>query len=217
MSIWGKNYYNSLLGITDRSKKRNTISKFKILLIDDVEAEGKKIGFEKAAKKYEAIYRELEIKYQETKSILETQRDSFDNVMNKLICKLQLLEKEKESLEELVKNNIDIFSEKYNISPSNVKSILGTGSLFIPKAIISIGILDIICSNKERKLKKAENEGYLEAREIYEKKIKELHDKYILLKNKGNEDIKKLIDLLVDVCDEIADNQIKIIELKLSL
>lgn len=83
--------------------------------------------------------------------------------------------------------------------------------------VTSFGILDIIYSYKEKRLKKAEQKGYLEAKELYEEKIKRLQDKLKRLMEKSDEEIKKMVKLISDILDEIVENQMKIAELKILL
>ena len=185
------------------------------MLFTDVETEGKKQGYEKASKKYEPIFREIENRYNETKKLIESQKTVYGDQSDKLIEKLSALEKERDSLQAEVDNKAKQVSKAYNIPLGQVRSAMSSGTLLMSDP--TFGILDIIYSHKEKKLKKAEHKGYLEAKELYEEKIKRLQAKLDRLKEKGDEDIKKLVNLISDVLDEIAENQMKIAELRILL
>ncbi|WP_017416456.1 hypothetical protein [Clostridium tunisiense] len=185
------------------------------MLFTDVETEGKKQGYERASKEYEPIYREIENRYKETTILIKSQKNMYGDESYKLIDRLSVLENERESLEKQVDNKAKQLSKTYNIPLEEVRSAMSCGTLLMPA--VNFSILDMIYSYKEKKLKKAEQNGYLEAKDLYEDKIKRLKAELNRLKEKGDEDIKKLVDLISDVLGEIVENQMKIAELRILL
>lgn len=83
--------------------------------------------------------------------------------------------------------------------------------------MVSVDILGLIYKHKEKKLKEAEQRGYAEARELYENKISKLKAELRRLKENGNRDIKKLVTMINEIFEAIADEQMKIAELRILL
>lgn len=208
---------NSKKAIKDFSDFKNgpSIADKVDMLFTDVETEGKKQGYERASQKYKPIFREIENQYKETKKLIKSQENVYGGQSDKLIDKLSALENERDSLQTKVDNKVKQVSKVYNIPLGEIYSSMSTGTLLMPVA--GFGILDIIYSHKENKLKKAEQKGYLEAKELYEKKTKRLQVELDRLKEKGDEELKKMVNLISDVLNEIAKNQMKIAELRILL
>ena len=183
------------------------------MLFTDVETEGKKQGYDKASKEYGHVFKELENTYKETKILIVEQKNMYQNQSDKLIDRLAALEYERDCLQVQVDSKAKQLAKEYNIPIEKVTSEISSGTLLMTD--ISFGILDIIYSHKEKKLKKAEQKGYLEAKELYEEKINKLKVELNLLKEKGHGEIKELVDLISDVLDEIVENQMKIAELRI--
>lgn len=186
------------------------------MLFKDVETEGKKQGYDRAAKEYGKVYREIEKDYKEAKALIEEQKKNYDIKADELIAKLEMLEEKKARLEKQVDQKTKEVSRKFNIPVGDVKaSVMGGRSIFTDYP--QIDLLGIIYSHKERKLRKAEQEGYMEARELYERKIEKLKSELRRLKENGDRDIKKLISMIDEIYEAIADEQMKIAELKILL
>lgn len=195
-------------------KQPNIIDKID-MIFTDVETEGKKQGYERAAKEYEIVFEELENTYKEVKRIISLQQNELDNRSDKLIEKLSQLEKEKEYLMSKVNNKSNKVSKVYNIPLSQVRSCMNSGSLLT--STTGVGILDMIYNYKEKKLKAAEKRGYLEAKELYEEKLRKMRNELVILKQKSNRKIQEMTDLIFEVLDEITKTQIQIAELSILL
>ncbi len=186
------------------------------MLFKDVETEGKKQGYERAAKEYGKAFKAIEDEYKATKELIENQKKSYDSKSEALISKLENLEKQKEELENQVKRKTKGVSTKYNIPTGDVTKSLAAGTLLVGGPAI-VDILGLIYNHKEKKLREAEQRGYAEARKLYEKKIARLKKKLLELKNKGSKEIQKLLDMINDLFDAISEEQMKIAELKILL
>ena len=112
-----------------------------------------------------------------------------------------------------VNHQVDKISKYYNVSSASIGLSMMNGTLLIPNS--NFGVIDIIYKYKDKKMKKAEQYGYLEAKAIYEEKIKKLQNELIILKESGNYEIRKLVDLISDVLKEIVNIQTSITELKI--
>lgn len=212
MYFWGGFGNKGLIDILEKNKGPSLIEKVD-MLFTDVETEGKKRGYDKASKEYKKIFIEIENTYQETKRLIELQKNIYGNKCDKLIDKLESLEYEKEKLKKQVDNKVKEVSRAYNIPQTQILSSMRSGII----ANNNIGILDMIYRHKEKKLKKAEQEGYLEAKALYEAKIRKLKEELARLKKDGNREIEKLIKLISEVIDEIVENQMNIAELRILL
>lgn len=186
------------------------------MLLTDVETEGKKQGYQRAAKEYEVAFRRIEKEFKETKDLINNQKNDYGNEAYKYIEKLEKLEQQKESLKNQINSKAKDLSKKYGVSYDNIKnSISGSSSLLGEPG--NINFLDIICSYKEKKLRQEEQKGYLEAKQLYEEKIKKLKNELIELKKKGNAEIQTLVKQISQVLDAIAEEEMKIAELKILL
>lgn len=192
----------------------DTIKKMDIVF-SDVETEGQKRGYERAAKEYDAAFERVEKEYFETKQILDKQIADKDMESSKLILKLQQLEDEKTRLERQIKDKTRQVSSKFNISASSISQSLASGTLLMGGT--GIGIFDLVYAYKSKKMREAEEKGYAEAGRLYRTKILELKDNFSLLKNKRDKEIQELIVLISDVIKEISDAEMKIAELKIAL
>lgn len=187
------------------------------MVFTDVEIEGKKQGYDRASKEYGKVYRTIEKEFLETKKLIEEQRTSYDNKADALINKLELLEREKAKLEDQVHSKTQAVSRKFDIPFKDVKNSLASGTLLVGGPMGSFDILDLIYKYKKKELKEAEQRGYVEARELYENKISKLKKELRRLKKNGNKDIKKLVTMINEIFEAIADEQMKIAELRIFL
>lgn len=185
------------------------------IIFKDVETEGKKQGYKRAASEYDKVFRDIQNEYKQAKELIQLQKSNYGNQSEKLIEKLSELEKQKKVLEELLERKAKAVSKKYDIPIGEIRRFAASGSLISINS--NFGILDLIYSYKEKKLRKAEQVGYLEAKRLYEKKIAEMKTDLQELKKNGNADIKKLIDMIRELFDAIAEEQMKIADLKILL
>lgn len=191
-----------------------TAEKIKTVL-SDVETEGKKRGYERAAAEYDAAYERIENEYLAAKRILEQQTAGKEAEVSRLLTKLQQLESKKKTLEHAVREKAEQVSETYHISPSSVSQCLSSGTLLTGGTEATV--LDLIYRYKGQKLKNAEEKGYAEARQLHRKKIKELKDNLERLRAKGEAEIRDLANLIADAIEEISESETKIAELEIVL
>ena len=186
------------------------------MIFTDVETEGKKRGYVRASKEYEIAYKKIEKEFSDTKQFIEKQKDLYGNQAYQFIEYLEKLEKQKEELEKQVDLKINCASEKYNIPVGEIRKSIDGGNLLIgtPR---TIDILGIIYSYKEKKLRQAEQSGYVEAKKLYETKIQKLKEELIKLKEKGDRETKTLLNQIYQLIDVITEEEMKIVELKILL
>lgn len=185
------------------------------MLFMDVEIEGKKRGYEKAATEYEKVFKAVETEYNTTEEIINSQKEMYNKQSDVLIDKLEALECQKRILENQVGKKTKAVSEKYDIPLSQVQGSLAAGTILVSPLIF--GVFNMIYQHKEQKFREAEQRGYLEAKKLYETKISELKRKLASLKNKGNSEIEELKEMIGNVLEEIAEKQMKIAELEILL
>ena len=192
----------------------DTLEKLDTVLMD-VDTEGEKRGYERAAAEYDAAYERIENEYLTAKKMLDQQMANKDAEATRLISKLQQLEEEKKNLERQVREKTKQVSNKYDIPVSSVSQSLASGTLLMGGS--GTGVLDLIYRYKSKKFKEAEEKGYAEARRLYKKKIRELKDNLELLKKKGDAELQELASLVTDAIKEISDAETKIAELEIVL
>lgn len=185
------------------------------MLLTDVETEGKKKGYSRAAEEYGKVFRSIENEYKQAKELIESQRSMYDAQSDALIEKLEALENQRRRLENQVKQKTKTVAEKYDIPVSQVQGSLAAGTLITGPT--TVDILGIIYRHKEKKLREAEQRGYLEAKELYESKIDKLKKELAELRSKGSADIKKMVSMIGEILNAIAEEQMKIAELKILL
>lgn len=200
-------------GLFDRGP--NIIEKVD-MLFKDVEIEGKKSGYDRASKEYGKAYRALEEEFKQTKELIEQQKNSHNVEVDALLVKLEQLEKQKEELRRQVNSRIADVSRQYNIPMGDIKKSLTNGTL-LASGLYVVDVLYLVYKHKEKKLRDAEQRGFAEAKALYEKKIEKLKCELNRLKDDGNKDIQKLVELISDIFEAIAEEQMKIAELKVLL
>lgn len=185
------------------------------MLLTDVETEGKKKGYSRASEEYGKVFRSIENEYKQAKELIESQKNMYDARSEALIEKLEALENEKRRLENQVKQKTNAVSEKYDIPVSQVQGSLATGTFITGPT--TVDLLGMIYRHKEKKLREAEQRGYSEAKELYETKIDNLKTEFAELRSNGSADIKKLVSMISEILDAIADEQMNIAELEILL
>lgn len=185
------------------------------MFFTDVETDGKKLGYTIAATEYEKAFRTIEDEYNAANELIERQKNMYNSQANDLIERLEKLERQKEELKKQVELKIELISIKYSIPISKIQSSLSSGSSVVANP--TEDIFAAFCKHRERKYIEAMQCGYLEAKKIYEIKIVKMKSNLVELKNKGSEDIQKLLDLINEVLDSIVDEQTKIAELQILL
>lgn len=191
------------------------------VLFTDVETKGKKQGYDRAAKEYGAAYRKIERDFKETKELIENQKNTYGDQAYQFIERLEDLEKQKKALQD----EVNFKANAYNIPARKIIGFTDARALgggiegFIGARTepTTIDILGMIYLYKEKKLRQAEQRGYAEAKELYETKIQELKEELRRLKEKGNSEIKMLLNQISQILDAIAEEEMQIAELKILL
>lgn len=208
--------------ITPVEKEPSIIDKVE-MLFTDVEEEGRKRrkrGYSRAAEEYGKVFRSIESEYKQAKELIESQKNMYDMQSDALIEKLEALEKQKRRLENQVEQKTKAVSEKYDISVSQVKEGLNSSTGLIasePWGSPGSILLDIAYDHKVKKLREAERRGYSEAKKLYEEKIGKLKKELEELKRKGSAEIQEMSNMIIEILDAIADEQMKIAELEILL
>lgn len=101
-----------LSGIEDAIIK--PLDKIEVLL-SDPEIDGKKAGYERAAREYEVIYKELKQEHREIMEQIEKTKNEYDTKNDKLIDKRAQLEEKRDALRERVRCKEERVSEKYGM------------------------------------------------------------------------------------------------------
>lgn len=219
MGIFNKGVFNGLFDMGPFGTGPDIIDKVE-MLFTDVEKEGKKKGYSRAAEEYGKVFRSIESEYKQAKELIESQKNMYDMQSDALIEKLEALEKQKRRLENQVEQKTKAVSEKYDISVSQVKEGLNSSTGLIasePWGSPGSILLDIAYDHKVKKLREAERDGYLEAKKLYEEKIGKLKKELEELKRKGSAEIQEMSNMIIEIIDAIADEQMKIAELKILL
>lgn len=163
--------------------------------------EAKKRGYARAAREYEKVLVALEEEYRQAQNLLYIERGNNKKITDVLIQKLEDLEREVEQKRKAV-------AKKYNVSPSQI----GVGT-----AALGCVWVDLIFGRLEKKVRLAEQQGYLEAKEIYEQKIALLKKKLQSLKDELNLEVADFTQLINDLLSAIADKQAELAELNVAL
>lgn len=203
--------------ITPVEKEPSIIDKVE-MLFTDVEEEGRKRrkrGYSRAAEEYGKVFRSIESEYKQAKELIESQKNMYDIQSDALIEKLEALEKQKRRLENQVEQKTKAVSEKYDIPISAVKECIASNSMI--GMSVTMSILGAIYDHKEKKLREAEERGYSEAKKLYEEKIGKLKKELEELKRKGSAEIQEMSNMIIEILDAIADEQMKIAELEILL
>lgn len=185
------------------------------MLFTDVEEEGRKRGYSRAAEEYGKVFRSIESEYKQAKELIESQKNMYDIQSDALIEKLEALENKKRRLENQVEQKTKAVSEKCDIPISAVKECVASNSMI--GMSVTMSILGAIYDHKEKKLREAEERGYSEAKKLYEEKIGKLKKELEELKRKGSAKIQEMSNMIIEILDAIADEQMKIAELEILL
>ena len=192
----------------------NTLDKLE-LIFTDVDLEGAKRGYSRAAKEYNAAYERIKNEYSITEQMLDQEKINKEIESDRLISKLQQLEEVKSKLENQINCQLKQVSNKYQIPVSTISVALYSGNLLTSGS--EVGLIDYNYNYKSKKMKEAEEKGYREARNLHMKKIRELSNNLRNLKEKKDAELQKLVELITDAIKEIADVETKIAELRIVL
>lgn len=78
-------------------------------------------------------------------------------------------------------------------------------------------LIDAVYEFRKMQMDKAEQEGYQEAKEVYEKLIKEKKEKLSELQQKVEGNNKQMVKLILDTVDLFVEEKIKDIDLSMLL
>lgn len=188
-----------------------------ILFMEDVVTEGKKRGYTKAAEEYEKTYRTIEAEYRKTIQLLTNQKLGKDEKFQSLIKRLQQLEQERKNLEQKFRRDVNYAAVRHGIPNTKIMSAFSGSSIEIRGDLYTGGLLDLLCSGKEKKLKKAEAEGYREAKELFLKKLSKKQAEMDAAVNKAQGELSHAACLIKKALKAIADEETKIAELRIVL
>jgi len=185
------------------------------MLFTDVEIEGKKQGYVRAAEEYEKAFREIENEYDEVKSLIKNKSITYNARLDMLNEKLKIIEVEKQLLEKQLIKQEEEFSIKMGVPTIEIhQAIMGQG-LMPTSSYYKVDILDVVYRYKERQQKEAEIKGYLEAKTLYDEKLSKMKMNIMKLRNEGDEEIRELLLIISDVLKEIADGEMRIAEMQI--
>ncbi len=209
-------FYDIMFGIEDAVDNFfDSLSEGVNVLFCDPEIDGKKAGYERASKEYEKVYKELKQEHKEIMEQIKNLRNTYDFKSNMLIDRLAHLEEKRDDLKKKVQYKEERVSEKYNIPLSSVHSAVLSNGLMSDS--LTEDIIGMVYDYKKKKLIEAEHRGYVEARELYEDKLKNLKQELREEKRKGYTEIQNLVDLMCDVFEEISGIQMEVAGLEILL
>jgi len=183
-------------------------------LMTDPVYEGKKRGYNRAAREYTYAFSKIEQQYNTAKEFYQKQRNTYDFKADTFIQMLEELEKQRKYLEKQVTQRTHDASSKTGISvPSIISGFSGIGYASFSSS--STVYFKEVPSIFDRRLNKAEKEGYLEARNEFLNKIEALKQDLKELRIQGDKDIKKYQDMIDDILCDITTEQLKIADLSL--
>ena len=202
-----------------------TIEKVKTIF-SDTKTDGPKAGYSTAAEEYHSAYIDL------TK-LDETSRDYLDEARKsgnqRVEDALKELEEVRDRLQSEVARRSSKCEERYSLPAGTVTDALvrrgETGHRFynpgpslsecilnIPE--VNLNIIDVLYKAKEEQRKKAEKQGYMEAKETFEKKLQVMRNDFVNLKSEGDQEINEYVDLINDILEDIAVARAQLAELK---
>lgn len=200
----------------------NFFDKLKVVITstEQLKIEGKKEGYKKASEEYGKILKYMEEEYKRIIFIIKTQQNKYNHISESLLKQLEQLEEYKRYLQIQLKNKINTISKTNNIPISDLNSLCGSrgiicsnNSIFTKKQ----SILDMIYNSKNKKFMEAKEEGYIEAKEIYEKKVYDLKQRYLYEQNLANSKINNLKVIIYEILQQIECEKLTIVELEILL
>lgn len=186
------------------------------MLFTDAETEGKKQGYTRAADEYTRILESLEKEYASVICTLRGNRHNAAEKMERLCEKLQDLTRTKDKLAQEADRKADRFSMTFGVPVCEVKQcIAGPHNPAMPA--ITFGALDLVYRSKQRKLAQAEQKGYVEAKQEFEKKTAKLRAELRQIIEKSQEEMREYAELCEDILNETARVKAQIAEFNILL
>lgn len=189
------------------------------ILVTDVETKGKRQGYERAAGEYEKIFSEIRDEYHKlnnmlkTKKIYETKKAFYNRVSIELSENLDELSKQKEELKKEILSKRKYIAQVYQLPFNVINSVCASGTILIG----GVSLFLMIFHYKEKKLLKAEQKGYEEAKALFKEKIEIERQKLRDLKNECDLKTREQMSRIVDMLDKIIEERIEIAELNVLL
>ncbi len=173
-------------------------------MFKDPVIEGKKSGYSIAAEEYEVLYSELRDEYKKHKNFFEAEMSKSDSNLDIYINKLQLLEKEYKELQQLLKTKKRELQDNY-CTEKNISKSAG---------ILSVDVYGFFY---KRKFKKAEADGYIEAKAIYKRKLSALKGQLTKLIRKSESELSEHKEIISETQISIVELISKISQIKLDI
>lgn len=180
------------------------------LIRKDSKVEGGKRGYNKAAIEYSDRFESLEREYEETLEFIENQKYAYTNQAESLLDKCEELERRRDQL----RSELNRLSKENNSNGVSINDLLG-GS--VNNAFSGGMITDIAYAIKKKKISKEEEKAYNEAKEVFERKLRDLQDKLVRLKDDFDAQEKKYIENIRKIMLEISKLEISIADLEFAL
>lgn len=177
------------------------------LIFSDVDTEGKKLGYVRAAAEYISIIESLEKETKEIKFLLESEKEECNETIRILAVHLENLENQENDLKE--KHTCEERKVEHAAQTKNAGRSIGHSAI----GPSGPSLIDVVYQYRKNQMDKAEAAGYSEAKKIFKDKIKELKDNLSKLKEKGEGEIQKLLLLIDKAIDSIAQKSIEIADL----
>ena len=129
------------------------------------------------------------------------------------------LNKEKQEVNQSVESKTAEASKKYNTSIDKISSAIGPGTQVFNSLYsdMQTSLIDAVYEFRKMQMDKAEQEGYQEAKEVYEQLIKEKKEKLSELQQKVEGNNKQMVKLILDTVDLFVEEKIKDIDLSMLL
>ena len=185
--------------------------KTRTLLFGDVRTEGKKRGYERAAREYEQVLTKIAKEYDDGKNRVSRKKAYYDKKINDLTDKLGQLEKERKRLEKEL--NVKLGLGLGEFEKSNAFNALS--DIYKFSGIYSV--FELVLKYRRGIFDREEIKGYEEAKAVYEKKMESMKKDLKKLKTDEDRETQKLQKIVNEILDNISEEEMKIADLKLAL
>lgn len=205
----------------NNEKKHNMFSEIKKalnILCNDSKIEGRKNGYVIASKEFEPLFILYKTVYSKIRDVVKDDKIQYENMAIVLNEQLKCLEKHKEILDKDYDEKLVMISKTYNISVDYLTEEIYTENKHnkIFNNIIETLTMQLIAGGmKMANYYKYTKIGYMEAKELYNKKINVLKKDFVELSNKAEKDINRLIELIIDIQDVIWQKRDKISQMEI--
>lgn len=200
-------------------EKSNGISnKLDVIFTKDIYTKGKKEGYVAASDIYTLSFEELERIYNSVKKTLKSIKKRYDREAGKYVEKLDnveggnnliskevdRLQKKREEYRKEMKEKVMNVSYSVDMDPEQISKVLLTSNtgLINSLPVTCIGI-DFIYEWKMIDYRDGFNDGYEEAKEIYDDKISELESDLHRLVDKGIVEKNEYAKVILEIIDDI--------------